>query len=49
MESAKVAIIPDFLPGEGGSILLFQKWLHEMSSFNQLSTDQQEMEMVEQN
>lgn len=42
MEAAKVAIIPDSTPGQGGSVLLFQKWQHDMRSFSQLDIKKQE-------
>lgn len=42
LEAARVAIIPDSSPGQGGSILLFQKWQHDMGSFNHLETEKQE-------
>ncbi|OUR71838.1 hypothetical protein A9Q78_08460 [Methylophaga sp. 41_12_T18] len=36
------ALIPAGQPGEGGSYILTQKWLHDLASFNQLPQDQQE-------
>ena len=36
------ALIPSGQPGEGGSYMLTQKWLHDLAAFNNLSQDQQE-------
>ncbi len=42
LEAAKVAIIPDSTPGQGGSVLLFQKWQHDIRPFSQLDSKKQE-------
>ncbi len=44
MQAPEVALVPAGEPGEGASILLFQKWRHE-STWEALSTKQQELAM----
>jgi porphyrinogen peroxidase len=41
-EAPEVALIPDGSPGAGGSIVLVQKWLHEIAAFEALSIVEQE-------
>jgi porphyrinogen peroxidase len=38
-----VALIPQGSPGEGGTILLLQKWLHEAALWESLPVEQQEL------
>lgn len=38
----EVALIPPQTPGEGGSILLVQKWLHDAAAFDALPVEAQE-------
>ncbi len=42
LEAPDVALVPPGTPGENGSILLFQKWLHDLKSFGSLRTEDQE-------
>ena len=42
LEAPHVAVIPSGAPGEGGSILLLQKWSHEVARWEALSTPEQE-------
>ncbi|MEP9364170.1 Dyp-type peroxidase [Nocardioides sp. CN2-186] len=35
-------LVPDGSPGEGGSVLLLQKWAHDAAAWSALSQDQQE-------
>lgn len=44
MQAPDVALVPAGEPGEGASVLLFQKWRHE-ESWDELSTKQQERAM----
>lgn len=39
---AEVAIVPPGLKGAGGSFLIAQRWVHDLSSFNKLSVPEQE-------
>ncbi|MBL4614656.1 MAG: Dyp-type peroxidase [Magnetovibrio sp.] len=36
------ALVPDGQPGAGGSIVLSQKWVHDLAKFNELSVDDQQ-------
>lgn len=42
LEAAGITLIPRSDPGEGGSILLFQKWQHDARKFGKLSIEKQE-------
>ena len=42
IDASDVAIIPRGDPGEGGSVLLLQKWRHDTTAWESLPTDQQE-------
>ncbi len=44
MQAPDVALVPPGQPGEGASILLFQKWRHELT-WEDLTTEQQERAM----
>lgn len=41
-EAPEIALIDDGQPGEGGSVLLFQKWRHDAAAFEALSQHAQE-------
>jgi putative iron-dependent peroxidase len=41
-EALQVAVIPTGQPGEGGSPVLVQKWVHDLTAFEDLSLSQQE-------
>jgi len=41
-EAFDVAVVPDGLPGEGGSYVLSQRWVHDLEAFHALSVAQQE-------
>ena len=41
-EAAELALIPEGKPGAGGSVLLLQKWSHDVSAWESLATDDQE-------
>ena len=40
-EALEVAVVPDGLPGAGGSIVLVQRWVHDLRSFGELPEDDQ--------
>lgn len=42
VEAPAVALIPDGRPGEGGSVLLVQKWVHDYKAWEALSVTEQE-------
>lgn len=42
LEAPDVALVPPGTPGENGSVLLFQKWLHDLKSFGSLPVEDQE-------
>ncbi len=42
LEAPEVALVPPGSPGEYGSVLLFQRWRHDLHSFEQLSVSDQE-------
>ncbi|MEO8662611.1 MAG: peroxidase, partial [Bryobacteraceae bacterium] len=42
MDAAEVALIPDGEPGVGGTILLLQKWVHDTTKWETISTSDQE-------
>jgi putative iron-dependent peroxidase len=41
-EAPEVALIPDGSPGAGGSVVLIQKWVHDVASWEGLTVEQQE-------
>lgn len=41
-EALKVSLVPDGLPGEGGSPTLVQKWVHNLAAFDVLTEIEQE-------
>jgi putative iron-dependent peroxidase len=41
-EAPEVALIPDGYPGAGGSVVLVQKWLHDIAAFEALTVEEQE-------
>lgn len=45
VDASAVALIPEGGPGAGGSILLLQKWVHDTSKWESLSTNDQEQVM----
>jgi len=45
IDASDVAIVPRGEPGEGGSVLLLQKWKHDTTAWESLSTEQQERVM----
>ena len=42
VEAPEVALIPDSIPGAGGSILLLQKWVHQAREWESLPVSRQE-------
>lgn len=42
LEAPDVALMPNGSPGENGSVLLFQKWKHELKAFEKLPVESQE-------
>lgn len=42
-DDKEIAIIKDNQPGEGGSFIMAQRWVHDLNAFAQLPSDQQEM------
>ena len=42
IEAADVVLVPDGEPGEGGTILLLQKWAHDATAWESLGTGSQE-------
>lgn len=42
LEAAAETLIPSGQPGEGGSVLLFQKWRHDLRAFEALTLTEQE-------
>jgi putative iron-dependent peroxidase len=42
IDASDAALIPDGQPGEGGSVLLLQKWKHDTTAWESLPIDQQE-------
>jgi putative iron-dependent peroxidase len=42
VEAMSVALVPDGLRGEGGSVLLLQEWDHDVSAWESLTTEAQE-------
>jgi putative iron-dependent peroxidase len=42
IDAPGIALIPDGNPGAGGSILLLQKWMHDVTEWESLSLDRQE-------
>jgi porphyrinogen peroxidase len=45
LEAPAVALIPEENPGAAGSVLLLQKWKHQVTQWEALSTDRQERVM----
>src|SRR4051794_3436896 len=45
IDAPEVAIIPDGMPGAGGSILLLQKWRHDTAAWESLAIEHQERVM----
>jgi porphyrinogen peroxidase len=45
IDAAEIALIPEGSPGEGGTILLLQKWRHETAAWEALPVDHQERVM----
>jgi putative iron-dependent peroxidase len=41
-EAPEVALIPDGSPGAGGSVVLVQKWMHDVTSWEGLAVEEQE-------
>jgi porphyrinogen peroxidase len=41
-EAPEVALIPEGAPGAGGSVLLIQQWIHDMTAFEALTVAEQE-------
>ena len=41
-EAPEVALVPDGSPGAGGSVVLIQKWVHDVASWEGLTVEQQE-------
>src|SRR6266852_8075967 len=42
IEAPAISLIPDGSPGAGGSVLLLQKWIHDVTAWESLPVDQQE-------
>lgn len=42
-EAPRVATVPDGLPGEGGSVVLFQRWVHDLATLHALPVGEQEL------
>ncbi len=42
IDAPDIALIPAGAPGEGGTILLLQKWIHDATAWEALTVDQQE-------
>ena len=45
IDAPEVALIPEGVPGAGGTILLLQKWRHDAAAWESLAVDQQERAM----
>jgi putative iron-dependent peroxidase len=45
LEAPSIAIVPAGQPGAGGSVLLFQRWIHDAASWEALPIEQQERVM----
>ena len=45
IEAPEVALIPESIPGAGGSVLLLQKWIHLARDWESLPTERQEAVM----
>ena len=45
VDAPEVALVPDSAPGAGGSILLLQKWVHDVGQWESLSVARQEAVM----
>jgi putative iron-dependent peroxidase len=45
VEAPEFVLVPEGEPGEGGSILLLQKWAHDVAKWESLSVEQQEAAM----
>lgn len=42
LEAPEVVLVPDDVPGAGGSVVLLQKWVHHTAAFEALSLEEQE-------
>jgi len=42
MEAPEVALVPESVPGAGGTVLLLQKWVHDAAAWESLSVAEQE-------
>jgi porphyrinogen peroxidase len=45
IEAPEIALVPDSHPGAGGTVLLFQKWIHDVAQWEALPVGQQEKAM----
>jgi len=45
IDAPEVALIPEGVPGEGGTVLLLQKWVHDAAAWESLSGAEQERVM----
>jgi putative iron-dependent peroxidase len=45
LEAPEVALVPDGMPGAGGSVLLLQRWRHERDAWESLPVERQEQAM----
>jgi putative iron-dependent peroxidase len=45
IEAADVALIPEGSPGEGGTVLLLQKWVHDAAAWESLPVEEQQQVM----
>jgi putative iron-dependent peroxidase len=43
IEAAQLVLVPDGNPGEGGTVLLLQKWTHEATAWEALAVSEQEL------
>jgi porphyrinogen peroxidase len=42
LEAPRAALVPDGLPGAGGSIVLVQRWVHDLDAFEALPVNEQQ-------
>jgi putative iron-dependent peroxidase len=42
VEAPEIVLVPEGKPGAGGTILLLQKWAHDVNAWESLATDEQE-------
>src|SRR5204862_7893659 len=45
IDAPDIALVPDGRPGTGGTVLLFQKWVHDVTAWEALPEDRQERVM----